>query len=231
MADEALVRVERDGARGELVLNRPHRKNALTRPLVEELHAGLDELAADDDINAILIRGEGGAFCGGLDLKARRDEPEVMENFGPTWASYHAAVYACPTPIIGALEGPAIAAGSGLALSCDFLIAGEGARLHASEVRLGRLAPLNLIWLQLKFGAATAMEVVVGGQPFTGVELVARGIAVRVVADADVVTEARAYADAIAENDAGAMASAKATLRDLNGVDDFHALIVATQQS
>ena len=126
MAGDALVRVEREGARGELVLNRPQRRNALIRPLVEELHAGLDELVADDAVNAILIRGEGGTLCAGLDLKARKDEPELMAGFGPTWAAYHAAVYDCPKPIIGALEGAAIAGGSGLALSCDFLIATEG---------------------------------------------------------------------------------------------------------
>ena len=126
MAGDVLVRVERQGARGELVLNRPQRRNALIRPLVEELHAGLDELVADEAVNAILIRGEGGTLCAGLDLKARKEEPELLANFGPTWASYHAAVYDCPKPIIGALEGAAIAGGSGLALSCDFLIATEG---------------------------------------------------------------------------------------------------------
>jgi enoyl-CoA hydratase/carnithine racemase len=230
MADDALVRVEREGARGELVLNRPQRRNALIRPLVEELHAGLDQLTADDGVNAILMRGEGGTLCAGLDLKARRDEPELMADFGPTWASYHTAVYACPKPIIGALEGAAIAGGSGLALSCDFLVAGEGARLHVSEVKMGMQAPINLVWLQLKFGYAAAMELVVGGQPFSGGELVARGIAVKAVPDGEVVAEARAYADALAENDPAAMAGVKAALRKLTGIDDFQAHITAVQQ-
>lgn len=230
MAGDALVRVEREGARGELVLNRPQRRNALIRPLVEELHAGLDELAGDDGVNAILIRGEGGTLCAGLDLKARKDEPELMDGFGPAWASYHAAVYDCPKPIIGALEGAAIAGGSGLALSCDFLIAGEGARLHVSEVKMGMQAPINLVWLQLKFGYATAMELVVGGQPFSGSELAARGIAVKAVPDGDVVAEARAYADALAENDPAAMAGVKAALRRLTGIEDFLAHITAVQR-
>lgn len=229
MADEPLIRVEREGARGELVLNRPHRRNALIRPLVEALHAGLDELSADDDVHAILVRGEGGTFCAGMDLKARQEEPELMEGMPQAWAAFHAAVYQCPKPIVGALEGHAIAGGSGLALSCDFLVAGEGARLHVSEVRMGMVAPINLVWLQFKFGYAKAMEFVVGGQPYTGRELVERGIAVLAAPDEDVLTEARAYADRLAENDPAAMARVKASLRALAGVEDFQSRLTAAQ--
>lgn len=229
MADEPLVRVEREGARGELVLNRPHRRNALIRPLVEAMHAGLDELVADDDIHVILIRGEGGTFCAGIDLKARQEEPELLEGMGPARADFHAAIYECPKPIVGALEGHAIAGGSGLAFACDFLVAGEGARLHVSEVGMGMMAPLNLLWLELKFGYAKATELVVGGQPYTGRELVERGLAVLAVPDEEALAAARAYADRLAENGPAAVAQVKSALRALAGVDDFRARLAQVQ--
>ena len=95
---------------------------------------------------------------------------------------------------------------------------------------MGMQAPINLVWLQLKFGYAAAMELVVGGQPFSGSELVARGIAVKAVPNGEVVAEARAYADALAENDPAAMAGVKAALRRLTGIQDFQAHITAVQQ-
>jgi enoyl-CoA hydratase/carnithine racemase len=231
VAAERLVVIERYGARGELVLNRPHRRNALIRPLVEELHAGVDELNADDEVRVILIRGEGGTFSAGMDLKARQEEPELMEGMQDAWAAFHAAVFDCPKPVVGALEGVAIAGGSGLALACDFLIAGEGARLHVSEVRMGMAAPMNVAWLMLKFGYGRTLELVAGGQPLSGRELAERGIAVRAVADDRVVEEARAYADALAENDPAAVARTKSMLRSMAGIGDFRTHLRALQQA
>lgn len=232
MENEDLALVERHGARGELILNRPERRNALVGPLVAALHAGFDELVADDTVNAILIRGAGGSFCAGLDLDAFGAEPPPpwRATFGEQWAGFHATLYGCPKPIIGALEGPAIAAGSALALACDMLIAGAGCRFQVAEAKLGMAAPVNVVWLQLKFGVARALELAVGAQPMDGVALVARGIALAAVPDDAVLTEARAYADRIAQNKPSAMAAIKATIRALNGSPDFGERIGLAQQ-
>lgn len=231
MSDERPVLVEREGARGELVLNRPERRNALTGPLVEALHAGLDELTADEGIRVILIRGAGGAFCAGLDLDAFRAEPAPpwRARFSTLWADLHAAIYACPKPVVGALEGPAIAGGSSLALACDMLIAGEGCRFQVAEVKLGMAAPLNVVWLQLKYGTGRALEFAVGGQPYGGAALAARGLAVRAVPDGEVLGAARAYADLLAGNQPGAVATVKQSIRAVQGVGDFRALVAAAQ--
>ncbi|MGH2583441.1 MAG: enoyl-CoA hydratase/isomerase family protein [Dehalococcoidia bacterium] len=231
MTDTPLVLVERYGARGELVLNRPERRNALIGPLVEALHAGLDELVADDAIHVILLRGAGGSFCAGLDLDAFAADPAPAwrAGFSGMWANLHTALYACPKPTVVALEGAAIAGGSGLALAGDMLIAGEHCRLHVAEVKFGMAAPLNTIWLQLKFGTSRALELAVGGQPFDGPALVQRGIAIKSVPDDAVLAEARAYADLLAQNKPAAMAAVKRTIRTLAGVEDFRALVTAAQ--
>ena len=237
MPDAPLVLVERADAIGALVLNRPDRRNAITGPLVDALHAGLDELIADDEVKVILIRGAEGTFCAGNDLKEFTADPPPSwrATHGERWANMHTALFGCPKPTIGALEGHAIAAGSALALACDFLIAGEDAQLRVAEVALGLgPAPVNAVWLEWKYGAARAQEFVAGGLPYTGRALANRGIALRAVPDDEVVAEARLLASRLAENDGASMARAKALVRRLSGVEDaeaFRARIALAQQA
>ncbi len=235
MPDAPILLIERREATGELVLNRPHRRNALTGPLVDALHARLEELIADDAISVILIRGAEGTFCAGNDLKEFRADPPPawLASHGERWADFHAAMFGSPKPIVGALEGHAIAGGSALALACDFLIAGEEAQLHVAEVALGLgPAPVNMVWLEWKYGAGRAQEFVAGGLPYTGRALANRGMALRAVPDEDVVEDARLLAARLAENDGASVARAKALVRRLSEVPDaeaFRARLAAAQ--
>lgn len=237
MASEPLVLIERhevaDGrVRGELVLNRPERRNALIGPLVDELHAGLDELSADGSVGAILVRGAGGFFCAGMDLKARRADPPPpwVAGFPDAWADFHAAMFACSKLTIAVLQGAAIAGGTGLAFSCDVLIAADDVRFHVAEVGLGMVAPMNVVWLEYKYGVAKAIEFVVGGQPYDGPALVAAGVALSSFPAERTLDEARAYADAVATNDLAAMAASKSMIRSLSEVGDFRERLRAAQQ-
>lgn len=217
-ASEAnVVRSERtgpDGRIGELVLNRPERRNALTSESITALHDGLEAFNADSEVGVILIRGEGGAFCAGNDLK----EPRASDH-GDRWRRFHAAMYASPKPTVGALERFGIAAGSALALACDFIVAGETGYIHTSEVRFGAPAPVNTVWLELKHNLATAYRMAVAGAPVLGPELVQLGLAVKSVPDDRVVEEARGYATLLLENDGDAMAKVKRAVQHLHGVE------------
>lgn len=230
-AGEPLVLIERHEAWGELVLNRPEKRNALSGPLVEQLHAGLTDLINDASVNVILIRGAGGTFCAGRDRDAFAQSPQLawVATFGDTTRRFHQAVYNCPKPVIGALERAAIAAGSALALACDYLIAGETARFHVAEVNMGLAAPLNVAWLHLKYGAATALEFAAAGQPCAGRRLYERGLAVAAVPDERVVEEARVYATALAANKPAAVATVKQCIRALNGPEAFAAAVETVQ--
>jgi len=226
-SSDPLAYVERTGAVGELIINRPERRNALTSDTITALHAGLEELIADPEVNVIVLRGAGGAFTAGMDLKA-----EFAPDHFDRWRRLHAAIYASPKPIVGALERFAIAGGSALALSCDFLVVGETARIDTSEVRIGMAATLNVVWLQLKWGIAVGYRFALAGQPILGPELVALGVAVKAVPDDQVVEETRAFAAAFTEHDAWAMGSVKRTLQNQQGTvgsDAFEALVLAAQ--
>src|SRR5262245_6629593 len=114
--------VERRGATAVVVLNRPHRRNALTARLMVELADSMSALDADDTVGAIVLTGADPAFCAGLDLTQLSDDADNLriDETGRPWPRLH-------TPVIGAINGPAVTGGLELVLHCDFAIASERA--------------------------------------------------------------------------------------------------------
>lgn len=220
---EELVIVSVDDGIGELVLNRPQRRNTLIGPLVDQLDAGLQQLIDDETCHVILIRGAEGYFCAGLDLKAFSEEPAPAwrVDFENAWTNFHCDVFNCRKPVIGALESFAIAGGSALALACDFLVVGRQAFMQVSEVEMGRMAPMNLAWLSLKFSHTLAMRMAVIGQKTYGEDLLRLGIATDCVDDTDVLSTTRALGRRLADFDAGTVQTLKTSLCRASNMDDF----------
>ena len=214
---------ERHGTRGEIVLNRPQRRNALSRALVEGARAGLAEFIADDGIEVILIRGADDTFCAGMDMKAQREQPRPawLDGFDEVWAALHGDIYHCPKPIVGALQGFAVGGGAALAFACDVLIAGESAQLQLIEVSIGMPAPVTLAWLDLKFGRAITLELALSSDRDGARELLERGLVARVEPDDRLLEEARAYADHLAVHPQAGLRAVKTTLWQLDAIEDF----------
>ena len=232
MAGFEFVQVECNGPVAELVLNRPARKNALTGPLVAELSAAVGELAADDAVRVVLVRGAGGAFCSGLDLKEFNADPrpEWVSAFQGGWRGLHQQLFEFPKVVVCALEGYAINAGSALVLAGDLIVAGRGAFLQVGEVRQGRPAPMNLAWLRIRFGDALARRVALIGDRLYGPELERLGLVHAVVDDERVLASARELAASLAELPVEGIATTKAILRALGlppGADSPFAVAAA----
>jgi enoyl-CoA hydratase/carnithine racemase len=211
MSDASLVAVTRHEHWVDIALNRPQRRNALTADLVVALHAAIVAADLDADVHVILLRGADGAFCSGIDLKER--EVAGGPRFGTAWRALHERLFACETPVIGALERFGINGGAALALTCDLLVAGEGAFLQIGEAAMGMQAPMNTAWLALKYSQSVSLQLLLTARRFTGRELKALGIAVDCVPDADVLAQARALAANLASFPPGALAGLKRSLR------------------
>ncbi|GAA5111958.1 enoyl-CoA hydratase/isomerase family protein [Haloechinothrix salitolerans] len=154
-------------------LDRPHRLNAVVPTLVDDLIARLDEIAAREDVRAVVLAGNGRAFCAGHDLK---ESTPAGDSRGRIERIQHVTrrLRALPQPVIAAAHGYAIGAGAEFALSCDLVVAAEDAVFAFPEAGLGlsvtggasRLLPLlvgpvrakELLLLGERIGAQRAME-------------------------------------------------------------------------
>jgi enoyl-CoA hydratase/carnithine racemase len=210
----ASARSELHDGWGELILSRPERKNALIGPMAVELRTGLADLLAGG-ARVVLVRGEGGAFCSGLDVDAfaAQPPPAWRATWTEEWAGFHRELYRCPAVIIGALQRFAINGGASLALACDLLIAGEGAYLLVGEAAIGMHAPMNVAWLRLRCSEAVAAQVCLAAGRVPAADLWRLGLVHKVVADADVEAEARALATKLAGYPGQGLAAIKAAMR------------------
>lgn len=206
---------ERRGAVAHVVLNRPERRNALTGPLADELLVALADASGDEGVSVILVRGAGGAFCSGLDLKEFGADPRPawVPEFSKKWRAVHEEIFNSPKIVIGALERAAVNGGAALGLAMDFLVAGETAFLQVGEIQQGMAAPMNMAWLLLRHSEAVAARAALIGDRLHGPKLVELGLAFSSVDDASVVAEAEALANRLAEHDADGIRRIKTSLR------------------
>jgi enoyl-CoA hydratase/carnithine racemase len=185
----------------ELILNRPDRKNAITGPLGIAMAECLATVNDDASIQVLVLRGAGGSFCSGLDLKEFNADPapDWLPEFQQIWRGAHRALFDCKVPIIGAMERYAINGGAALALACDLLIVGRESFLQVGEVQIGMAAPYNMAWLALRHPESVAARLAMVGRRHNGDALQSMGVAYDCVEDTEVLNAATELATAMSE--------------------------------
>ena len=206
----------------ELVLNRPDRRNSLIPPLFAEVKAALTELDEREDVSVILLRGEAGYFCSGIDLKALQQDPPPDWEGAPVadGRDMHLAFYHCQTPIIAALEKFAINAGAALAFACDIVIGGESAFVQIGEIQQGAGIPMNAAWLKIKTTEFNTARLALYGDRVLTADLIEMGLATECVADDQVVARCTEIAERIAGFPPGSSKQIKQSLVGQRGISD-----------
>jgi enoyl-CoA hydratase/carnithine racemase len=168
----APLRVEDAAGVRTLVLNRPERRNALSLALLRDLLAAFADAAADVSVHAVIVRGEGPAFCAGHDLSEMTgcSLPAARELFD-TCSELMMAIHRLPQPVIAQVHGVATAAGCQLVAACDLAVASEDARFATPGVRIGLFCSTPMVPLSRAIGRKRALQML-----FTG-ELVAAPLA------------------------------------------------------
>jgi len=209
-SDEILL--EKHDGWAELILNRPATRNAINGPFGELLAQHATELNADASIGAVLLRGAGGAFCSGLDLKSFNADPKPAWHgrFQTIWRDAHRSLFNLNAALVVGVERYAINGGAALALAGDFLLLGDDAFLHVGEVQQGMGAPYNLAWLRLRHSEAVTARVALLGERITAEQAVMLGLATQSVAADELVTQAQEFTAKLGSYPAGAMAHVKA---------------------
>ena len=193
-----------------LTLDRPDRLNAMNHELVADLHAALDEVAADGDVRVVVLTGAGRGFCAGLDLRDGAAVPG-QEHLGRVQrgmatqqhiASLVPRLRSLPQPVIAAVNGPAAGGGLALALAADVRLAAMSARFNVAFVRIGLSGcDIGVSWLLPRLiGASRAFELLLTGRIIDADAAERLGIVSRVVPDGEVVDAALEVAAEIAAN-------------------------------
>lgn len=209
MADEDVLLASRDGHVLLLKLNRPERRNALSKALIHALSEAV--LAAGDDgiTRCVVLTGEGPVFCSGADLKEigqhdeRASEGEAAPWRGPN-ARIERTVFEvlldCPVPVVAALNGSAMAGGFELALACDIRLSHWGARFGLPEAKIGMGANFGSVMLARRVAPALAMELLCTGDAMDAGRAWHSGLLNALVEEDQVLTSSMALAHRIASN-------------------------------
>lgn len=196
MANEVLR--DRVGHIEILTINRPEARNALNLATITSLSSALDEVEADECVWAIILTGSGDkAFCAGMDLKEFASGELSIDKHG----------FGGPTrrevtkPLIAAVNGPAVAGGFELVLSCDLVVAAEHAVFAITEVRRGLFAAGGgLIRLPRRAPYTVAIEMALTGDPISAQRAYNLGLVNRVVPGAELLDTSIELAERIARN-------------------------------
>ena len=203
MSDEAAVLTEARGRVLLITLNRPEAMNAINGALSNGLVAAIQELDSNPAYTVGGLAGNGRGFSAGMDLKAFA----AGEDIGPLMEFIKNG---SEKPLIGAVEGFALAGGLEMALTCDLLVAAEGAKLGIREVKVGLFAAGGgLQRLPSRVGFSRAMEMAITGDPILAEEAKEAGMVARVAPKGEAVNVALELAEAVAVNAPLAVAASK----------------------
>jgi enoyl-CoA hydratase/carnithine racemase len=186
VATESDLLVESEAGVVRLTLNRPDKRNALSRNLLQRLDEALAALREDAAARVVVLAGAGPAFCAGHDL---------AEMAGGTEAEYHELFARCsavmqqlrrlPQPVIARVHGTATAAGCQLVAACDLGVAAEGATFATPGVKIGLFCTTPMVPLVRAIPPRFALEMLLTGRPITARQALQFGLVNRVVPAAD----------------------------------------------
>jgi 2-(1,2-epoxy-1,2-dihydrophenyl)acetyl-CoA isomerase len=239
------IRVERQGAVGILTIARRERLNSLDVETAQDFRRAGLQLARDREVRAVVLRGEGGVFCSGADLKYIRDggdgdelgylQPDTRkpdEGFGEIFKQILEYIHStiseirrAPKPFIAAVDGPAAAGGFGIAMSCDLVVASERAWFEWAYFKTGLTgAESSTFFLPRLVGLRKALELVLLNPRLSASEALEWGLINRVIPDALLDAEALRIAEELAAAPTQAVGVAKALLNQAAGMErlDVH---------
>lgn len=209
--------VSQDHRIATITLNRPEKRNAVSFQLVEDLISALGEIEKSDS-QVVIITGAGKAFCAGLDLEelksliGKSQEQNLKDS--ATMANLFRTIYDFPKPTIAAVNGAAIAGGTGIATMCDFTLAVPEAKFGYTEVKIGFVPAIVSSYLVFQVGHKIARDLLMTARLFDATEAHRYGLVNEIVPAEHLMARAHELAYLLLEN---SPSSVQATKRLING--------------
>lgn len=201
------IAYEKTGHVATVTLNRPQKLNAYSEIMVHEILAALADARDDDEIRSVIVTGAGRGFCSGGDIGSDFQYParyrgHRMESMLEMRENMHELVkflQRFDKPTIAAINGPAVAGGLTLALSCDFRIAAESARLGDTSLKFALIPDEGGAYLFPRFlGLEKALRMSLLSEVYPARKALELGLVTEVVADAELMPKAREWAERLA---------------------------------
>jgi methylglutaconyl-CoA hydratase len=228
------LRLETDGAVATITLARPEKRNAISPQMIEELLAALDEVERRAS-RALILTGEGKAFCAGMDLEflaeLARLSPEENAADSKRMARMFRRVYFFSKPTIAAVNGAAIAGGTGIATMCDFTLAVPEAKFGYTEVKIGFVPALVSVFLRRQVGERQARDLLLSGRIFGAAEAQAMGLVNEVVPAQNLMARAKELAGTLAESSPTSLIRTKLLLRRCAEIEIDREIELALQEN
>ena len=211
------ITYEKNGAVATISLNRPKVLNSFNGAMHEEIREAFDAAAGDDEVRAIVLRGEGRGFSAGADLSEimenGEEDPDLGQYLRETYSRLVTRLVEIEKPIIASLHGPVYGAGMGIALACDLRIAAESAKFSVAFIKIGLMPDAGVSFLLPRVvGLGRAMEMSMLGGSVEAEEAYRIGLVNKVVAEEDLADETTALAGRLADLPTRALGRIKQSL-------------------
>src|ERR1700722_15911105 len=198
-----------------ITLNRPEKRTAISNQLIDDLIHALDDVNRSS-ARCLILTGAGEAFCSGMDLNNLKGllgrTPEQNIEDSRTMVSLFRSLYEFPKPTIAAVNGAAIAGGTGLALLCDFTLAVPDAKFGYTEVRIGFVPAIVSTFLLRQVGEKQARDLLLTGRLFGADEAARLGLINEIVQPENLMTRTRELAALLMENSPSSLRATKQLL-------------------
>lgn len=215
--DYKTIQLAFDAGIATITLNRPDKRNAISFELIDDLRRALDEVERSP-ARVLILTGAGKAFCSGMDLENLKAllgrSPEQNRKDSETMAGLFRWLYEFPKVSIAAVNGAAIAGGTGLALLCDFTLAVPDAKFGYTEVRIGFVPAIVSTFLLRQIGEKQARDLLLTGRIFTADEAYRMGLINEIMPPEKLIDRARELAAQLMENSPTSLRLTKRLLSD-----------------
>jgi methylglutaconyl-CoA hydratase len=205
-----------------LTLNRPDRRNAISRALIAALTAAMKKASEDDAVRCVILTGAGSSFCAGMDLAELSQSIQRSADANSIWqdalglAALYDLIYTLPKPTIAAVNGPAVAGGAGFATVCDMAVATPEAKFGYPEVRRGLVAAMVMPHLLRHVGERMARYLLLTGELIDASEALRCGLINAVSPAAELIERALTWSRMLAEGGPNALTRTKQLLHQFS---------------
>jgi enoyl-CoA hydratase/carnithine racemase len=204
-----------------LTLDRPQKRNALSRDMLTHMDAAITKLGGDRQVRVVVLGARGSVFCSGHDLGDMGDASEASyRDLFALCARVMLGLRRLPQPVIARVQGMATAAGCQLVAACDLAVAAETATFATPGVRIGLFCTTPMVPLVRAVPPKVALEMLLTGQPISAARALELGLVNRVVPPAELDAAVQVFVDAVLSSSARTIQIGKAAFYDQLNLDE-----------